>query len=79
MLPQPTSVRWTDHAVDKARQLGFLRHDVELALFERHHERRRNAGSAGWQIVTGRLAIVYEYPDGDDDFAARVVTVWRRR
>jgi hypothetical protein len=72
-------VRWTSHAIDKARQLGFPRHAVESALLEGHHERRRNKGSAGWQIAAGRLVVVYEYPDSDDALAARIVTVWRRR
>jgi hypothetical protein len=75
----PVSVRWTRHALDKAQQLGFARHDVEAALLQRHDGRRRNAGQAGWQLVVGRLVIVYDYPDGDDALVARVVTVWRRR
>jgi hypothetical protein len=75
----PTSVRWTNHALDKAGQLGFSRHDVEAALLDGHHERMRNKGSAAWQIATGRLVIIYEYPDDEDVFAARVVTIWRRR
>lgn len=79
MPTDPVSVRWTHHALDKARQLGFARHDVEATLLEHHQERRRNTGEAAWQIIAGRLVIVYEHPDGDDLLAARVVTLWRRR
>jgi hypothetical protein len=75
----PVSVRWTHHALDKARQLGFARQDVEAMLLERHRDRRRNKGEAAWRIVAGRLVILYEHPDGDDPLAARVVTLWRRR
>jgi hypothetical protein len=75
----PTSVRWTLHALDKAQQLGFARRDVESALLEGHLKRRRNKGRARWQVTAGRLVIAYEHPDGDDLLVARIVTVWRRR
>jgi hypothetical protein len=75
----PISVRWTRHALDKAQQLGFPRPDVEAALLERHRERRRNRGNAGWRVTAGRLLIVYEHPDGDDPLVARIVTIWRQR
>ncbi|HTW42725.1 MAG TPA: hypothetical protein VMD79_10470 [Solirubrobacteraceae bacterium] len=48
-------------------------------LLERHRERRRNAGTAQWRVIAGRMVIAYEHPDGDDPLIARVVTVWRRR
>jgi hypothetical protein len=75
----PLSVRWTDHARDKAQQLSFARHDVESALLDGHRKRRRNKGRAAWQVVAGRLVIAYEHPDGDDPLVARIVTIWRRR
>jgi len=75
----PISVRWTLHALDKAQHLGFARRDVESVLLERHRERRRNAGTAQWRVIAGRMVIAYEHPDGDDPLIARVVTVWRRR
>jgi hypothetical protein len=76
---QPITVIWTLHALDKARQLGFARSDVEDAVLSGHRSRRRNAGEAAWMVVAGRLVIVYEHPDGEDPLVARVVTVWRRR
>jgi hypothetical protein len=75
----PTSVRWTLHALDKAQRLGYPRQDVESALLEGHGERERNKGSARWQVAAGRLVIAYEHPDGDDPLVARIVTLWRRR
>ncbi len=75
----PISVRWTLHALDKARQLGFARHDVESALLEHYRERRRNRGRARWVVSAGRLVIAYTHSDGDDHLVARIVTVWRRR
>lgn len=74
----PIFVSWTLHALDKARQLGFARSDVEVAVLSGHRERRRNAGKAGWLVAGGRIVIAYEHPDGDDPLTARVVTVWRR-
>ncbi|MGO9322129.1 MAG: hypothetical protein ACLQBY_15190 [Solirubrobacteraceae bacterium] len=79
MPTDPSSVRWTLHALDKAQQLGFARRDVESALLEGHRERRRNKGQARWLVVAGRLVIAYEHPDGADPLVARIVTVWRRR
>lgn len=79
MPTDPIAVRWTDHALDKAQQLSFARHDVESALLDGHGRRRRNKGRAGWQVVAGRLVIAYEHPDGDDPLVARIVTIWRRR
>ncbi|MGO9763754.1 MAG: hypothetical protein ACLP1Q_21080 [Solirubrobacteraceae bacterium] len=79
MPTDPSSVRWTLHALDKAQQLGFARRDVESALLEGHRERRRNNGQTRWLVVAGRLVIAYEHPDGDDPLVARIVTVRRRR
>lgn len=75
----PVAVSWTLHALDKARQLGFARTDVEAVVLGGRRKRRRNAGEAGWKVVAGRIVVVYEHPDGDDPLVARVVTVWRRR
>ena len=79
MPTDPSSVSWTLHALDKAQQLGFARRDVESALLEGHRGRRRNKGQARWLLSSGRLVIVYEYPDGEDLLVARIVTAWRRR
>jgi len=78
-VTDPVSVSWTLHALDKAQQLGYARLDVESALLESHHERRRNKSQARWLLTAGRLVIAYEHPDGEDPMVARIVTVWRRR
>jgi hypothetical protein len=75
----PVSVSWTLHTLDKARQLGFTRADIEAAVLVGHRKRRRNAGEAAWKVVSGGIVVVYEHPDGGDPLIARVVTVWRRR
>lgn len=67
----PVFVSWTLHALDKARQLGFARSDVEVAVLGGHRERRLNAGKAGWLIVGKRIVMAYEHPDGDDPLTAR--------
>jgi hypothetical protein len=71
-------VSWTVHALDKAWRFGFARSDIEDVVLGRHRRRRRNAGEAGWKVTSGVMVIVYDYPDGEDDLTARVVTVWRR-
>jgi hypothetical protein len=75
---QPRIVRWSDHALVKADVLGFARADVEAAVLELHHDRRANTGAADWLVHAGRLVVAYNHPDGDDEFAAFVVTLWRR-
>ncbi|HEY7960444.1 MAG TPA: hypothetical protein VID29_00850 [Solirubrobacteraceae bacterium] len=78
MVATPIFVNWTLHALEKAQQFGLARGDVEAALVGAHRARLRNAGEASWKVVAGRIAIVYEHPDGDDPLTARIITVWRR-
>jgi hypothetical protein len=78
VAPDPVIVRWTDHALTKARFLGFAREDVERAVLDGHRSRRRNAGDAEWRVTSGRLVVLYDHPDGDDRSVARIVTLWRR-
>lgn len=75
----PTRIRWSDHALVKAAAFGLARADVEAVVLEGHATRQRNAGAARWRVSTGRLVVLYEHPDGDDETTARVVTLWRRR
>lgn len=79
MPPAPRRVRWTDHALEKATQLGIPRTDVEHRVIKHHHRRRRNARSADWLLTLGRLVIAYDHPDHADTTTARVITLWRRR
>jgi hypothetical protein len=76
--PAPRLVRWTDHAVAKADLLGYSRVDVESAILERHAQRKRNTGAADWLLSVGRLEVAYNHPDGGDELAALVVSLWRR-
>lgn len=38
-----------------------------------------NSGKAGWLVVSRRIVVAYEHPDGEDPLSARIVTVWRGR
>ena len=78
-MPGPIRVAWTDHALVKARALGVAQADIEAAVLEGHPARRRNAGAARWRVSSGRLVVLYDHPDRDDESTARVVTLWRRR
>jgi hypothetical protein len=46
------------------------------AVLDNHDSRRRNPGSGDWLVRQGRLAVIYDWRDGDDATAARVITVW---
>jgi hypothetical protein len=76
--PEPRIVRWSGHAIVKAELLGFARADVEAAVLDGHRSRRSNTGASDWLVEAGRLAVAYNYPDGDDEVAALIVTLWRR-
>ena len=73
----PSFVRWTDHAAAKADALGVPRMQVEDAVLGRDPHRSRNPGAARWRVAVGRLVVAYDYPDGNDQMAARVITLWR--
>jgi hypothetical protein len=75
---EPRIVRWSDHALVKADLLGYAHIDVETAVLEAHASRRANTGAADWLVEAGRLVVAYNHPDGDDEFAAFIVTLWRR-
>jgi hypothetical protein len=49
---------------------------AELVLT--HHDRRlRNPGEADWVVHAGGVAIIYDWPDGNDSTTALVISVWR--
>jgi hypothetical protein len=72
----PVRVFFSDHAAERARQFGFSETDIGDAILEGHDDRRRDQGSGDWVVTRGRLIVVYNWPDDDDQTAARVVTVW---
>jgi hypothetical protein len=73
----PRLVAWTDHALVKAQLLGVPRADIEEAVLSSHGQRKHNTGAADWLVVSGRVAIAYNHPAGDE-LTALVVTVWRQ-
>jgi hypothetical protein len=73
----PRIVEWTDHALAKAQLLSIARADVEEAVLTLHERRSRNTRAAAWLVVSGRLAVAYNYP-ARDELTALIVTLWRR-
>ncbi|HWB69026.1 MAG TPA: DUF4258 domain-containing protein [Solirubrobacterales bacterium] len=73
---------WTEHAEARLRQRQLDAAEVEQAIKERHSEREANDGRAEW-LVSGQTAdgtvfeTIYDHPHGDDEGAARIVSVWR--
>jgi len=73
---------WTEHAEGRLRQRRLDASDVERAIKDRHSEREVNDGRAEW-LVSGETAdgtafgAIYDHPHGDDERAARIVSVWR--
>lgn len=75
----PSIISWTDHALIKAETLGIARADVEAAVLDRYATRARNGGAGDWKLVRNNVVVIFNHPDRDDDVAARIVTLWRRR
>jgi hypothetical protein len=73
------SVRWTNHALDKAAIFNVPRLDAETIVVEHHHARRRNERGADWRVANDWLVIAYNHPDLVDSASALIVTLWRRR
>lgn len=75
----PTRVAFTQHGARRCAKYGRGQAGVGDLLLSGHRRRRRNVGSGDWLLVTGGIAIVYDWPDRDDATTARVVTVWPQR
>ena len=75
--PAPSHVTWSEHALVKARLLGYARSDVEALILAGHDRRGRNTGAADWLARSGRLMVAYNFP-ATDELTAHVVTLWRR-
>jgi hypothetical protein len=74
----PIRVVFTDHAAERAVRSGISYENIADAVLDNHESRQRNPGSGDWLVRQGRLAVIYDWPDGEDATAARVVTVWRQ-
>lgn len=72
----PSRVVFTDHAAERAARYGIPYGDIADAVLDEHERRQRNPGAADWLIRKGRLTVIYDWPDGDDETTARVITVW---
>ena len=73
---------WTEHAQARVAERRLGPAEIERAIRERHADRQENDGRAEW-LVSGVTAggtafeAIYDHPHGDDDGAARIVSVWR--
>ncbi len=70
---------WTIHAEERLLQRGLIQERVEHAVQTLHPIRESNEGVANWRIDAGTFVVVYDYPDGDDIGAARIVSAWIKR
>ena len=75
-MNRPSRVVFTDHGEDKVRQLNRSLADVADVVLSNHDRRLRNPGKADWIVTGSGLSVVYNWPDGDDQTAARVVSLW---
>lgn len=66
----------TNHAAERAARYAIPYTDIADVLLLEHSTRQRNRRSADWVVRRGALVIAYNWPDGRDTTAARVVTLW---
>ena len=73
----PVVVVFTHHAEQRAQERLISLTEVADAVLSGHDHRRRNPGKADWLLREDGIAIVYDWPDGDDESTAVVVSLWR--
>lgn len=73
----PAIVVFTRHAERRALERRLELHDVAGLLLSHHDQRRRNPGEADWLVLARGVAIAYNWPDGDDDTTALIISAWR--
>jgi len=72
----PTRVVFSDHGAERCARYGLAYADVGDVVLDEHDRRQRNPGSGDWIAQSGRLTVVYNWPDEDDQSSARVITAW---
>jgi hypothetical protein len=75
--PAPSIVAFIWHVERRALERGLALDQVAELVLTYHDRRRRNAGEADWIIRASGIAIVYDWPDGDDATTALVISAWR--
>jgi hypothetical protein len=70
-------VAFTDHAAERAARYALPAIEVADVVLEEHSYRKANPGAADWRVRRGVLVVLYDWPDGDDETTACVVTMWR--
>lgn len=73
----PAIVRFTLHAERRVLERRLDVHAIADLLLGHHGQRRRNPGDADWLVRAGGVAIAYNWPDGEDDATALVISAWR--
>ncbi|MDX6683005.1 MAG: hypothetical protein QOG94_3044 [Solirubrobacteraceae bacterium] len=69
--------RVTRHAERRALERGLALGELAELVLTHHDRRLRNPGEADWVIHAGGVAIVYDWPDGNDPTTALVMSAWR--
>jgi len=70
------SARWPSSGLGSQDSYGLAYVDVGDVVLDEHDRRQRNPGSGDWIAQSGRLTVVYNWPDEDDQSSARVITAW---
>ena len=75
-MTPPSRVALSEHALEQLARRGLSAEQVADAVLSMHGRRRRNARSADWLVRGGGVVAAYNWPDGDDETTAYVISVW---
>jgi hypothetical protein len=70
-------VVFTRHAERRAVERGLVVAELAELLLAHHDQRLRNPGEADWIVRGAGVAIVYDWPDGENAATALVISAWR--
>jgi hypothetical protein len=70
-------VVFTRHAERRLAERRLTAREIAELVTEHHGQRRRNPGDADWLIRARGIAVAYDWPDGEDETTAVVITAWR--
>jgi hypothetical protein len=75
-MTPPSRVAFSEHALEQLANRGLSAEQVADAVLNSHDRRRRNPHSADWVVRARGIVAAYNWPDGEDQTTAYIVSAW---